>query len=222
VVDDHALFRLGLCEILAEEGFDVAEAESGEAALRRVKSLSPDVVVMDVSMPGISGIEATRRLRACAPAAGVLMLSIADDDVQVLDALRAGASGYLLKEADLAEIIAGIRCVAAGHCPLSPRVARALVDSVRRNAQTSPVVVGAGLNALSIREREVLSLIAEGRDNAEIGRQLFVSPSTVKNHVSRLLERLGVDNRVQAATYAIRHGLVSDQDAYADSQRAAA
>jgi DNA-binding NarL/FixJ family response regulator len=207
-VDDHDLFRSGLRALLEKEGFETAEAVNGEAALRRVAGFRPDVVVMDVSMPRMSGIEATREIRRTAPQTAVLMLTIIGDDQRVLEAVRAGASGYLLKDAELEEIVAGIRAAVRGHAALAPRVAGTLCAYVRRSADVPAGEVPAGRWTLSQREREVLTLLAEGYDNAEIGRQLFVSPSTVKNHVSRLLHKLGVENRVQAAAHAVRHGLV--------------
>jgi two-component system, NarL family, response regulator LiaR len=205
VVDDHDLFRTGLRALLEEEGFEVADAVSGAAAVRRVASLAPQVVVMDMNMPEMDGVEATRLVTEAAPQASVLMLTIATDDARVIEALRAGASGYLLKDAPLEEIAAGIRAAAAGQSAISPRVAGAVVQSVRAS---SPEPQRLALPELSSREREVLVLLAQGCDNAEIARRLFLSPSTVKNHVSKLLEKLGVDNRVQAATFAARHDLV--------------
>jgi DNA-binding NarL/FixJ family response regulator len=205
VVDDHDLFRTGLRALLEEEGFEVADAVSGPAAARRVASLAPDVVVMDMNMPGMDGVDATRLVTQVAPRASVLMLTIATDEGRVVEALRAGASGYLLKDAPLEEIAAGIRAAAAGQSAISPRVAGAVVDSVRASGPEPPCNA---VPALSSREREVLGLLAQGCDNAEIARRLFLSPSTVKNHVSKLLEKLGVDNRVQAATFAARHDLV--------------
>jgi DNA-binding NarL/FixJ family response regulator len=210
VVDDHQLFRTGLRELLAEEGFDVEAADGGEAALRRVRRLAPDVVLMDVDMPGMSGIEATRRLRETAPATGVLMLTVFPDDDLVLQAVRAGASGYLLKDAELGEIVAGIRSVAAGNCMLSPRAARAVVGEVRLTEGPTAPPAATPAHDLSQRELEVLALVARGCDNPEIGRRLYVSQSTVKNHVSRVLGKLAVDNRVQAAIYAVQHRIVQD------------
>jgi DNA-binding NarL/FixJ family response regulator len=207
VVDDHQLFRTGLRELLEHEGFEARDAAGGEAALSRVPSFAPDVVLMDVNMPGMSGIEATRRLRETAPTTAVLMLTGAGEDELVLRAMCAGASGYLVKDVELAQIVSAIRTVAAGHCTLSPRAARALVDRIRLSREEE----GAGgqpAHRLSERELQVLALLVRGCDNAEIGRRLFVSPSTVKNHVSRLLEKLAVENRVQAAIYAVRHRLV--------------
>ena len=193
--------------LLTEEGFEVADAANGAAALRRLPGMRPDVVLMDVNMPGISGIEATREIATRSPETAVIMLTVAQDDARVLEAVMAGASGYLLKDTRLEEIVAGIRAAAAGETVLASRVAGGLVAHVRaaeRRKQETP----AGGEALSEREREVLALLAAGHDNKEIGKRLFVGQSTVKTHVSSILEKLGVDNRVQAAVYAIRHGLV--------------
>jgi len=210
VVDDHALFRTGLRELLEQEGFKVQEAGDGDAALRLVPSFAPDVVLMDAKMPGMGGIEATRRLRETAPTTAVLMLTGVAADELVLEAVRAGASGYLLKDVELSHITAGIRTVAAGHSTLSPRAARIVIDHIRLSREEEPAVAAPDGDRLTEREREVLALLALGYENAEIGRRLFVSPSTVKNHVSRLLEKLAVENRVQAAMYAVRHRLVED------------
>ena len=208
LVDDHDLFRVGLRELLEEEGFTVDDASSGEAGVRRCRSMRPDVVVMDLSMPGMSGIEATREVLAVHPGASVLMLTVAADDERVLEAIRAGAVGYLLKEARLAEIVAGVKAAADGRWPIAPRVAGVLVASVRESAAGGPP---AEVEALTERERAVLSLLADGHDNAEIAGRLFVSPSTVKNHVSSVLAKLGLENRVQAAAYAVRHGLAGER-----------
>jgi NarL family two-component system response regulator LiaR len=209
LVDDHELFRVGLRELLEDEGFEVADAESGESALRRCRVFRPDVVVMDMNMPGMSGIEATRRVLEVHPAAAVLMLTVAADDERVLEAIRAGATGYLLKEARLAEIVAGVKAAADGRSPIAPGVAGALVASVREGG--GPASRPAA-SSLTDRERAVLTLLAQGYDNRAIARRLFVSPSTVKNHVSSVLAKLGVENRVQAAAYAVRQGFV-DEDA---------
>jgi NarL family two-component system response regulator LiaR len=209
LVDDHELFRVGLRELLEEEGFEVADAASGEAALRHCRAFRPDVVVMDMNMPGMSGIEATRRLLEAQPAAAVLMLTVAADDERVLEAIRAGATGYLLKEARLAEIVAGVKAAADGRSPIAPGVAGALVASVRAGGGSAS---GPAASSLTDRERAVLALLAQGYDNRAIARRLFVSPSTVKNHVSSVLAKLGVENRVQAAAYAVRQGFV-DEDA---------
>jgi DNA-binding NarL/FixJ family response regulator len=205
LVDDHDLFRAGLAELLAEQGFEVMEARNGEAAVGLCRAFRPHVVMMDLHMPGMSGIEATRLVLEAQPEASVLMLTVAADDDVVLEAFRAGASGYILKEMHLAEVVAAVRAVADGRSPIAPRVAGALVTSLRQaQAARRP---GVDPSTLTERERAVLALLAEGYDNADIAARLYVSPSTVKNHVSHLLEKLHLDNRVQAAAYAVRHGL---------------
>jgi len=209
LVDDHDLFRSGLAELLRDRGYDVRDAANGHAALELSRSFAADVVVMDMNMPELNGIETTRRLLALRPGTPILMLTVAADDDGVLDAIRAGAAGYLLKSARLPEIIAGIEAAAEGRSAIAPGVVGALVASVRQGRTRAPATAAGA--ALTQRERSVLALLAKGLDNTEIAARLFVSPSTVKNHVSSLLEKLGADNRVQAAAYAIRHGL--DEDA---------
>jgi NarL family two-component system response regulator LiaR len=208
VVDDHELFRIGLRRLLESEGFEVADAGSAEAALRRLPGLAPDVVVIGVNRPGTPGSGAMRLIEEAASAAAVLMLALVADDEQVLEAVRAGAAGYLLKDSELGQIVAAIRSVAAGHAALAPQAGRVLIDHVRHRADDEDAVPCPQQHHLSERERQVLSLLATGCDNAQIGDILFVSRSTVKNHVSRLFEKLEVDNRVQAAAFAIRNGLV--------------
>jgi two-component system, NarL family, nitrate/nitrite response regulator NarL len=207
IVDDHDLFRTGLRALLEEAGFEVADSASGPAAIRRAPSFAPDVVVMDMSMPGMTGVEATPLVLEASPLASVLMLTFATDDTRVVDAVRAGASGYLLKDAELTEIAAGIRAAAAGHCAIAPRVASALLQSVRSVDSALPAAETTAGPELSVREQQVLTLLSDGCDNHEIAARLYLSQSTVKNHVSKLLEKLQVENRVQAATYAVRHGL---------------
>jgi len=211
VVDDHDLFRTGLRALVEESEFDAADAASGAAALRRVAQFEPDVVVMDLNMPGMSGIEATRRLLEIRPEAAVLILTISNDDARVIDAVRAGARGYLLKDAPLEEILAGIRAAAAGESAIAPRIAGALLEHVRDTREPPPSRPLPPAPELSPREREVLVLVGEGCDNAEIAERLYLSQSTVKNHVSKLLEKLGAANRVQAAVLGIRRGLVNGQ-----------
>jgi two-component system, NarL family, nitrate/nitrite response regulator NarL len=211
VVDDHELFRTGLRALLEEEGFVVADAASGQAALAALPSFVPDVVVMDLNMPGMSGAEATRRVVREMPGARVLMLTITREARGVLDAVRAGALGYLLKDAELEDIATGIREAAAGRPVFASAATGAMMAEVRRGAPRIAAPATAAVVAqLTARERAVLALLARGCDNTEISRQLFVSPSTVKHHVSHVLEKLGVENRLQAATFAIRNGLADD------------
>lgn len=206
VVDDSELFRTGLESVLAAEGFDVASAASGEEALAELETFDPDVVVMDMGMPGMSGPEATRRILETAPHTYVMMLT-GSEGADVLDAVRAGASGYLLKATDLSDIVKAIRATAAGLSPFAPQVTGALLAMVRDSPAAGEIDAGV---VLSARERQVLALLAHGYSNAEIADRLYISPSTVKHQISALLLKLHVDNRIQAACVAIRAGLVDD------------
>lgn len=211
VVDDHDGFRTGLRTLLEAEGLDVADAPSGDAALQQLHWRPADVVVMDLNMPGMSGVEATRRVLEQSPETAVLVLTGAADEESVLAAVRAGAHGYLVKDADLAVIVAGIRAAASGESAVSPQVAGRLLSRLRESgARPSPEPVS--IPELSERERAILTLLARGCDNAQIGERLFLSSSSVKSQVSTLLRKLGVENRVQAAVYAIRRGLVAPED----------
>jgi DNA-binding NarL/FixJ family response regulator len=207
IVDDHELFRGGLREILEEDGFAVVgEAPDGESAARLAAELAPDVVVMDLHMPGISGVEATRRIHDTMPATRVLMLTVSDSEDDVSAAVLAGASGYLIKDAGPEQIVAGARAAAAGEALLSPRVAADLLAGLRREDAR-----GSGPESaprITDREQEVLRLMAAGKNNTEIAEELFISIQTVKNHVSNLLEKLQVENRVQASVYAVRKRLI--------------
>ena len=205
LVDDHTLFRTGLRNLLQDEGFDVVEARSGEQAVEAAAALAPNAVLMDLNMPGISGVEATRRVKEAAPATPVVMLTVSADEQDVVDAVLAGACGYLLKDAALEEIVGSIRAAVDGASWVSPRVATALLDRVREANERAPLAAPA---KLTDREIEILRLIAEGKDNAEIGAALYISPRTVKNHISSLLTKLQIENRIQAAVYAVRNGLV--------------
>jgi DNA-binding NarL/FixJ family response regulator len=210
IVDGHDLFRTGARALLAQEGFEVADSSSGAAALRRAPTFRPDVVVMAMNMSDMSAVEATPLMLETAPQASILILSDACGHAGVLEAVLAGASGYLLKDAPFAEIVVGIRAAAAGECAFAPRVAGALLDSVRGSAVAATAQPDAASCQLSNREVEVLALLTRGFGNSEIADQLFLSPNTVKIHVVRLLEKLGVANRVQAATFATRHGLFEE------------
>ena len=208
VVDDHDLFRTGLKTLLAEHGVNpVGDAPNGHVALRLVRDLAPDVVVMDLNMPGISGVEATREITAFAPRTRVVVLTISDEDADVVDAVMAGACGYLLKDSSIQELIAGIRAASAGDSLISPQIAAKVLQLLR--AQKPDTASREAIRGeLSEREVEVLKLIANGKDNAEIARELFISPKTVKNHISNILMKLQIENRIQAAVYAVRSGLV--------------
>ena len=209
IVDDHDLFRTGLHDLLEEHGINVVgEAASGEAALELVPTLAPDVVIMDLGLPGISGVEATRRLGDVAPQARVLVLSISADDEDVTGAIAAGACGYLVKDASITDVVAGVRAAAVGASSISPRVAAKLVDAIRAEQRVRQASEQSTSADLSPREIEVLRLVAAGKETSEIARELFISPQTVKNHISHILVKLGVDNRIQAAVHAVRSKLV--------------
>jgi DNA-binding NarL/FixJ family response regulator len=207
VVDDHDTFRAGLSKLLAEQGFEVVgRAADGEQALGVAARLVPDVIVMDLSLPGMSGIETTRQLASTVPQSRVLVLTISVSDAHVKDAILAGASGYLLKDASIVEIASGIRAAAAGESVISPRIATKLLDHVRATSiDGSDDETG---SQLSKREIEILRLMAEGKENKEIAQDLYISPQTVKNHISNILRKLQIENRIQAAVYAVRNHIV--------------
>ena len=208
IVDDHELFRRALREHLEANGVDVVgEAQDAEGAVAVATETAPEVVLMDIRMPGGSGIDATRRLLEAVPGTQVLMLTIHTEDVVIAEAIMAGASGYLLKDAGGDQILAAIAAAHSGETPLSPRIASALIRLIRER-EPPPATRSGELPRLTEREREVLGLIAEGRENNEIAAALVISPETVKTHVSSILEKLEADNRAQAAVTAVRAGLV--------------
>ena len=211
IADDQALMRTGFRMILdAQDDIEVVgEAIDGADAIRRFEALSPDVVVMDVRMPTMDGIEATRRLSALERPARVLILTTFDLDDYVYEALRAGASGFLLKDRPPEELVAAVRVIAAGEALLAPSVTRRLIEEFARRA---PAASRAELDELTEREREVLVLMARGLSNAEIARTLFVAETTVKTHVGRVLHKLGLRDRAQAVVLAYESGLVQPGD----------
>jgi DNA-binding NarL/FixJ family response regulator len=210
VADDQSLVRTGFRMILdAEPDIDVVgEAANGEQAVDGVKRLSPHVVLMDVRMPELDGIEATRRIRAAGSDARVLVLTTFDLDEYVYEALRAGASGFLLKDTPAEQLVDAVRVVAEGNGLLAPSVTRRLIEQV---AKLPPPRVGPPpeLSELTPRETEVFELVAKGLTNAEIADRLVVGEATVKTHVARTLSKLGLRDRVQAVVFAYENGLVS-------------
>ncbi|HVM57232.1 MAG TPA: response regulator transcription factor [Gaiellaceae bacterium] len=208
IVDDHDLFRSGLRNLLEEQGVVlVGEAATGAEAVKLVRERNPDVVVMDLNMPGMSGIDATRHISAIAPLTRVVMLTISDQDGDVMDAILAGACGYLLKDASIQDLISGIEAASRGESLISPHIAAKVLQRVRARS-TQPEVASTIRAELSDREIEVLKLIANGKDNGVIAAELHISPKTVKNHISNILMKLQIDNRIQAAVYAVRSGIV--------------
>lgn len=208
IVDDHSFFRAGLRSVLTEHGFTVVgDAPSGEAALPLIERRRPDLVVMDLSMPGMSGVDATREIAQRFRSTVVLVMTVATGESDVIEALEAGAAGYLLKDSAPAEIARAVEAAVDGDTPLSPRVARLVVQRARMSAGAggAPARIA---DELTERELEVLRLVAEGLDNTEIAKALFLSPTTVKRHVSSIVSKLGVSNRMQAAIWAVRTGVV--------------
>jgi DNA-binding NarL/FixJ family response regulator len=205
LVDDHPFYRQGLAKMLTELGVEVvAEAENGWAALEAVKESSPDVVVVDLNMPGMPGAEVVHTLTSCDPPQRVIVLSVADTEADVIAALQAGASGYFLKDGPVDEVVAGIEAARRGECFFTPRIGALLLRRMRERRE-----VPADLPVrLSKREQDVLRLVVEGRSNQKIGEGLSIDAGTARNHVSHILAKMGVDNRVQAAVRAVREGLV--------------
>ncbi|MFD3743446.1 response regulator [Nocardia sp. NPDC058633] len=209
VVDDQELMRMGLKMVLgAHPDIDViGEAGNGDEAVRRASELRPDVVLMDVRMPVVDGVTATARIVAAGEGVRVLVMTTFDLDEHALGALRAGASGFLLKDTPPEDLVSAIRSVAAGDAVVSPKVTKRLLDRLVAEDPTSlrdPKI----LDVLTAREREVLEQIAVGRSNAEIAAALFLSEATVKTHVGRVLTKLGLRDRVQAVVLAYETGLV--------------
>jgi DNA-binding NarL/FixJ family response regulator len=206
VVDDHELFRRGLIGLLEERGIEVVgEAALAADAIRLAAEIGQCVVLMDLSMPGMSGIEAVQRLAAAAPLARALALTVLADDQHVIEALLAGACGYVVKDATIDEIVEGVRAASRGEAMISPRIASRLVHRLREPETVQARLTGGDLTP---RELEVLELLARGLDNSEIAGVLYLSQHTVKNHVSSILIKLQVENRVQAAVRAVRSGMV--------------
>lgn len=206
VVDDHELFRGGLVALLEERGIQVVgEAALAAEGIQQVKDLNPDVVLMDLNMPGMSGVEATQRLAAAAPLVRVVVLTVMANERNVMDAVLAGACGYLLKDAPIDQIVDGVHAAAGGESLISPRIASQLMRRLREPQLVEPALIPPELTP---RELEVLELLTRGMDNSQIATTLFLSQHTVKNHVSSIFVKLQVQNRLQAAVRAVRSGLV--------------
>lgn len=208
LADDHKIMREGLRSLLAvTPGVEVVgEAGDGRTAVQLALKLAPDVVVMDIGMPDLNGVDATRQIKSRAPQTKVIALSLHSDERFIAGMFKAGASGYLLKDGAFEELARAIRTVAAGHTYLCPRVARTVIKDYLRDAQAMAV---AGGPALSDREREVLQLVAEGWSTKEIAGRLDVSVKTVETHRARIMERLGVRSVAELTKYAVREGLTS-------------
>ncbi|MET3507672.1 two-component system response regulator DegU [Halalkalibacter oceani] len=220
LIDDHQLFREGVKRILAmEDEFEVvADGEDGSDALQLVKEYRPDVILMDINMPQMNGIEATRELTKAFPNVKVLVLSIHDDESYVTHVLKTGASGYLLKEMDAAALVEAVKVVASGGAYIHPKVTHNLIKEYRRLATEDEehedsigyreVEYRKPLHILTRRECEVLQLMTDGQSNRAIGESLYISEKTVKNHVSNILQKMNVNDRTQAVVEAIKKGYV--------------
>jgi DNA-binding NarL/FixJ family response regulator len=211
IADDQALVRVGLRKILEAEPETsvVGEAGDGEDAVAEARRLRPDVVLMDIRMPVLDGIEATRRIVRAQPGTRVLILTTFGLDTYVYDALRAGASGFMLKDAPPEEIAAAVRIIASGEALLAPAVTRAVIEEFARHPPVSAATHPPAVDELTPREQEVFGLLARGMSNPEICKQLVISEATAKTHVARILQKLDLRDRVQAVIYAYETGLLA-------------
>jgi DNA-binding NarL/FixJ family response regulator len=205
LVDDHELVRQGIAAMLSAAGDVqiVGNARSGREALEVARRELPDIVLMDVKMPDMDGLEATRKIKEERPRTAVIMLTMHDNPTYLRDAVRAGAAGYLLKDVSKDELIDAIRQVATGGAFIESQMLKGMLSEMKPSGQAAPAAKN-----LTKRESEILSLVAEGMSNREIAEKLVLSPETVKSHVAAILEKLNVSDRTQAAIYAVRHGLV--------------
>jgi DNA-binding NarL/FixJ family response regulator len=210
IADDQAVFRRGLDAVLgAEEGIQVvSEAADGEAAVARAAEVAPDVVLMDIRMPRLNGIEATRRIRELLPSTRILMLTVSDEEDDLYEAIRAGANGYLLKDISAEEVADAIHAVVRGHSLISPSMASKLLSEFRSLADKAAEKDQLPAPILTPRELEVLKLVARGMSNREVAQQLYISENTVKNHMRNILEKLHLHSRMEAVMYAIRMRLL--------------
>ena len=209
LVDDHALFRRGLLLVLeSEEGIEiVGEAEDGGEAVAKAEDLAPDVVLMDVRMPRVSGIEATRRLAETMPTMRIIMLTVSDEEDDLYEAIKAGAAGYLLKEISIEEVADAIRAVMQGQTLISPSMASKLIAEFANLSKIASQRSSVPAPRLTERELDVLRLVAQGLTNREVADQLYIAENTVKNHVRNILEKLHLHSRMEAVLYAVREKL---------------
>lgn len=214
IADDQALFRRGLYVVLGTEDHIevVAEAENGAEAIAKAEDLVPDVVLMDVRMPRVNGIEAARQIRDLCPSTKILMLTVSDEEDDLYEAIKAGANGYLLKEISVEEVAEAIRAVVQGQSLISPSMASKLLNEFNSLAKKAEERQQYPAPALTSRELEVLKLVAKGMSNREIAEELFISENTVKNHVRNILEKLHLHSRMEAVIYAVRERLLDIHD----------
>ena len=210
IVDDHALFRRGLQMVLEQESDIIVVGEGGDGAeaVTKTQELMPDVVLMDVRMPKRGGIDATKQIKEIAPHVKILMLTISDEEADLYDAIKAGATGYLLKEVSIEEVGAAIRSVQTGQSLISPSMASKLLSEFATMVKRADEKQAAPQPRLTDREMEVLKLVAKGRNNRDIAKELFISENTVKNHIRNILEKLHLHSRMEAVVYAVREKLL--------------
>ncbi|HJR18330.1 MAG TPA: response regulator transcription factor [Actinomycetota bacterium] len=210
IVDDHALFRRGLQMVLEQESDIIVVGEGGDGAeaVSKTQELMPDVVLMDVRMPKRGGIDATKQIKEIAPHVKILMLTISDEEADLYDAIKAGATGYLLKEVSIEEVGAAIRSVQTGQSLISPSMASKLLSEFATMVKRADEKQAAPQPRLTDREMEVLKLVAKGRNNRDIAKELFISENTVKNHIRNILEKLHLHSRMEAVVYAVREKLL--------------
>lgn len=207
LADDHALFRRGLCTLLAKEkGFEViGEAQDGNEAFEKAKELMPDIVLMDIYMPGRDGLSATRQIKKALPSVKVVILTVSEEDKKLFEAIKCGAHGYLLKKIEPKELFEMLRGVFRGEAPISRTTAMKILNEFAKQVQRGPKE--APEDKLSPREQGVLELLTNGLTNKEIANKLGVTENTVKNHLKNILDKLHLENRVQAATFALQKKL---------------
>ncbi|HUS60590.1 MAG TPA: response regulator transcription factor [Acidimicrobiales bacterium] len=214
IADDQPLFRRGLYVVLGTEDRIevVGEAENGEEAVAKVRELAPDVVLMDVRMPRMNGIEAARAIQDESPTTKILMLTVSDEDADLFEAVKAGAVGYLLKEVSVEEVADAVRAVVAGQTLITPSMASKLLEEFKGMAKRVDERTQYASPTLTNRELEVLKLVAKGMSNREIADQLYISENTVKNHVRNILEKLHLHSRMEAVIYAVKERLLDIHD----------
>ena len=209
MVDDNVEIA-DIIKMVIPDEFEIFTALNGKEAIQKANEIKPSLIFMDMAMPEMNGFEATRKIKAEFPDVDIVMLTVSDDDDNLFASIRAGASGYLLKNVKPEELFRRLRGISKGEAPISPLLASKILREFARLDQSAPVPKA--IDGLSGRETEVLGLVAKGMTNREIGEQLHIAENTVKNHLRNILDKLHLNNRAQAAAFAVRHGLIQGQD----------
>ena len=208
IADDHAVYRMGLRDLLQPEFNVISEATEGSEAVEKAQKQKPDVVVMDINMPGLDGIAAAKQIKECCPATGVVVITAYDDDRRIFEAIQAGVAGYVLKDDDPQTMIQAVGSAAEGKAFLPPVIVKRVLDGVAGALGGRSDTAERSITPLSNRELGVLRLMAEGKRNREIAKDLFISERTVGNHITNIYNQLGIYDRSQAVVYAIKKGIV--------------